>query len=115
MTTPPVPHTATDEWGQILYTGPGSGPERDALVKFYADDVMAAVDDDREAGVFDRKGLPAPRSFADLHDHVDANCYLIQSEVPFSLTDDATLEFYVAVQDEVSRKLAAGPLEDESS
>lgn len=68
------------------------------LVAKHADRVMGAIQDDIDAG-----RVPATvRSFAELHDHLDANEYTADIE-----TDD-DFELVNAIENEVSRRLAAG-------
>lgn len=72
-------------------------------VEQYADEILGLISDDFDA--FPR--LRNARSFADLHDHVDANEYMISADVPFETGDAEIMTFYVAVQDEVTRRLQA--------
>lgn len=75
-----------------------------ADIAMYADRVMVLVDEDIESGQ-----VPADvATFSDLHSHVDANEYLIQTDVPYDMND---LVMINAVSDEVSRRLTVRVLE----
>jgi hypothetical protein len=68
----------------------------------YAEHIMGAIADDVAEGV-----LPARvRTFADLHDYLDANDYIQDAAVPCDGTQ-ATLEVIALVQQEVTRRLSA--------
>jgi hypothetical protein len=73
-------------------------------VSDYADLIMVMVREDIADGT-----VPAGvASFTDLHDHVDANEYLIHADVPWG-TDDPDSTVTNAVTDEVSRRLPVQP------
>lgn len=72
-------------------------------IEQYGDEIMGMVADDFDA----YPGLRTARSFTDLHDHVDANEYMISADVPFEPDNEEIMKFYVAVQDEVTRRLQA--------
>lgn len=54
----------------------------------FADELLTLIDSDDEAGRFDRRtgGRTFPVSFADLHDHVDANEYLLEAGEVLGIT-----------------------------
>lgn len=71
----------------------------------------------------DMAEIPAMRAaqdFSDLHEHVDANMYMIDAGVPYAGDMDdveylsprwhEVMDFYVFVQDEVSRRLGSGTI-----
>jgi hypothetical protein len=72
-------------------------------IEHYADEILRMISDDFDA----YPALRTARSFADLHDHVDANEYMISALVPYEPDDQEVMQFYVAVQDEVTRRLQA--------
>lgn len=73
-----------------------------AEIQQYADKVWDMVGEDMYEGV-----LPGNvRTFTELHDHVDANEYTIQADVPFDpMTDDGMIAV-AAVEAEINRRLA---------
>jgi hypothetical protein len=67
----------------------------------FTDEVMRVIDDDIREGV-----LPADAAtFSDLHDHVDANDYLLDAAGMATPTDDDGLELPNAISGEVDRRL----------
>jgi hypothetical protein len=70
-------------------------------VERYADEVMDMV----SADMCDDPGLRTARSFTDLHDWCDANEYMIHAAVPYDPDSETIMEFYVDVQDAVTRRL----------
>lgn len=82
--------------------------EHAMTVTEYADEIMQMIDEDIEAGT-----VPGSvRSFADLHDYVDANDYTLTADVPWggdiaTADDPAGVNLVNAVTDEVTRRLAA--------
>lgn len=75
----------------------------------YADRIMALIAGDVAAGLVPR----GVGSFSRLHDHVDANDYLIEAKVPWSTDPGAGedgSELVNAVTDEVDRRIGAGGL-----
>lgn len=106
-----VKHTRAVDPDHVAYVGPADGPERDAMIGFYADQIMADIEEDRSAGRFDprndRPFQPVPTSFGELHSWVDANEYMIRADVPWTADDDDqhTRAFYADVQDEVTVRL----------
>ncbi|WP_327007634.1 hypothetical protein OHA72_10385 [Dactylosporangium sp. NBC_01737] len=74
----------------------------DPRIAGWAGQILTAVDDSIAEGI-----LPATvRSFTDMHDHCDANDFLIDAGVPYDGTE-ATIELTVAVQDAVTAALRA--------
>lgn len=70
----------------------------------YADQIMTEIDGDIAEGVI--PGSVA--SFADLHDYVDANDYLLNIGVPWGTDDPSgTDEIWNKVTDEITRRLSA--------
>jgi hypothetical protein len=69
----------------------------------YADGVMALV----AAGMRDDPDMRGARSFDDLHDYCDAHEYMTLAHVPYEPHDSEVMGVYLAVQDEVTRRLAA--------
>jgi hypothetical protein len=78
----------------------------------YAAEIIDMVDDDIHGGA-----IPADvTSFVDLHSYVDANCYLIDAEIPWGadIADESDPDGCMPcnqVSDEVSRLLTARNLE----
>lgn len=73
----------------------------DQQVRIYAGRVLGLIRNDQHAGA-----VPASvRSFAELHDYVDANDYLTDANVPWGAGEHG-LDMTNAVTDEVNRRLA---------
>ncbi len=71
-------------------------------IDHYATEIMDMIGEDMLEGVMPKSVV----SFEELHEHVDANEYMIQADVPWSPDDETAMTFYVAVQDEVTARLA---------
>jgi hypothetical protein len=77
-------------------------------ISAWADRIMTQIDEDMASG----QVPPDAASFAELHDHVDANDYLDAAGVPWGTDlpgqddDPAGVRIVRAVQDEVTRRLA---------
>jgi hypothetical protein len=73
----------------------------DQQTRIYAGRVLGLIRNDQHAGI-----VPAHvRSFAELHDYVDANEYLTDAEVPWEPGEHG-LRMVNAVTSEVNRRLA---------
>ncbi len=71
-------------------------------IDHYATQIMVMIGEDIYEGVVPETAI----SFSELHEYVDANEYMIQADVPWDPDDEPTQAFYVAVQDEVTDRLA---------
>ncbi|MGK5741514.1 hypothetical protein [Micromonospora sp. URMC 103] len=77
-----------------------SGENRAEQVRSFADQILAAIDDDISEGI-----VPAGiGSFVDLHRYLDANDYLIAAGVPYDGTEDS-MALITAVQGLVVARL----------
>jgi hypothetical protein len=93
-----------------------AGPIGSAFMKTveeYAAAIMEMIIEDLDGNADIGERLRTARSFTDLHNHVDANEYMIHARVPFDPDDLVAMDFYVAVQDEVTRRLADGTWADD--
>lgn len=68
----------------------------------YAEEIMVMIKED----IIAHPSMSEARTFSDLHDHIDANEYMIIADVPYDPDDETVMGFYIDVQDAVTRSLA---------
>lgn len=68
----------------------------------YADEIWVSINEDMLEGRVNKRAA----SFSELHEYVDANEYMIQADVPWNPDSEQTQDAYVAVQDEITDRLA---------